>query len=255
MRAIIGATILILAATPLKAQQKADKIFHYSTMDAMRNGVYTGGLSVKEAKQKGDFGLGTFHLLDGELIALNGTIYRVATDGTVAIASDQRSIPFGSFTFFKADHTIILKDINTIDDLQKELLNHLPSKNRFYALKIEATFNNISLGGAIKTHESDTTGIAAFMKNRPVYTKSNVRGTIVGFYNPPYISGIDLSPFHFHFLSTDKNFGGHLMNGKLSSATITVYADEKDSYELALPNTDNAGYRRHWKTSETTATY
>jgi len=239
----------------LKAQQPADKIFHYSSMDAMRNGVYTGDLTVQDLKKKGDFGLGTYHLLDGELIALDGDVYRIASDGSVEIADDKRLIPFGSFTFFKKDHLITLENIQTTDMLMKKLLEVLPSSNRFYAVKREAPFRNLTLGGAEKVHEKDTTGIAVLMKTRPLYKKQNIKGTLTGFYNPSYIGGLDLSPFHFHFLSEDKKAGGHLIEGIFDSAKITVQLDEKNVYELILPGKNNGGYRRQWKSSALSAQY
>ena len=249
-------TIVVTALfTFLKAQQPVDKIFHYSSMDAMRNGVYTGDLTVQDLKKKGDFGLGTYNLLDGELIALDGNVYRIASDGSVEITDNKRLVPFGSFTFFKKDHLITLENIQTTDMLIKKLLEVLPSSNRFYAVKIETTFMNLTLGGAEKVHEKDTTGIAVLMKTRPLYKKQNIKGTLTGFYNPSYIGGLDLSPFHFHFLSEDKRVGGHLMEGTFDSAKITVQLDEKNAYELILPGKSNDGYQRQRKSSEPSAQY
>lgn len=68
-----------------------DKITHYSALDAMRNGVYTGGLTISEVKQNGDFGLGTYNLLDGEMVVLNGVFYRVKTNGEVVEISESKN--------------------------------------------------------------------------------------------------------------------------------------------------------------------
>ncbi|KXH81113.1 acetolactate decarboxylase [Chryseobacterium kwangjuense] len=235
--------------------QKADKIFHYSTMDALRNGVYAGDLTVKELKTKSDFGLGTYNFLDGELIALDGKIYRVATDGTVQEADEDRKIPFGSFTFFRKDQSVVLENIKNVEDLQQKILAALPSRNRFYAIKIEADFSTLTLGGAVKVNEKDTTGIAVFMKTRPLYKKQVISGTFVGFYSPGYVGGMDLSPFHFHFLSEDRKTGGHLVDGIFSASKITVQLDEKNIFEVRLPDSPNEGYQRNWESSGSKAQY
>ncbi|KFF23678.1 acetolactate decarboxylase [Chryseobacterium vrystaatense] len=255
IKSLLTIAMLNLLTVPFNAQQHDDKIFHYSSMDAMRNGVYTGDITVKDAKQKGNFGLGTYNLLDGELIALDGNIYRIASDGSVETADLKRLIPFGSFTFFKKEQSIELQGVRNIADLQKKLIELLPSPNRFYAVKIEASFRSISLGGAEKVNEKDTRGIAYFMKSRPVYQKENVKGTLIGFYNPPYAGGLDLTPFHFHFLSDDKSVGGHLIEGIPSDLKITVELDEKNAYEVILPNSNEAGYQRKWSSSEAKAQY
>lgn len=248
--------LIILSIATKSMGQQPDKIVHYSAMEAMRNGVYTGDVNVQQLSHKGDFGLGTYHLLDGELVALDGTYYRVAANGSVTKADPAITVPFGSFTFFKSDQTFTLKGIKDVAALQAAIIKKLPSANRFYAIKVTATFDSIILGGAEKLQESDTTGIAHLMKTRPVYKKQKARGTIVGFYNPPYIGGLDLSPLHLHFIADDKTFGGHLISGHLSAgATITVSIDEKDTYEIILPGKSNKGYRRKWKTSGAQSAY
>lgn len=70
--------------------KRIDKIIHYSTIDAMRNGVYKGSLTVKELKINGDFGLGTYNRLDGEMVVLNGVFYRVKSNGEVVIAKESK---------------------------------------------------------------------------------------------------------------------------------------------------------------------
>ncbi|MDN5396132.1 MAG: acetolactate decarboxylase [Chryseobacterium sp.] len=254
-KTLLRITLLSMFSVSLHAQQTEDKIYHYSSMDAMRNGVYTGDVTVKELRQKGDFGLGTYNFLDGELIALDDNIFRIATDGSVEMADEQKKVPFGSFTFFRKDQAFVMEHISTFADFQQKLLKILPSRNRFYAVKVEASFTSITLGGAIKVDEKDTTGIASFMKTRPLYKKQNIRGTLVGFYNPGYAGGLDLSPFHFHFISDDKKSGGHMVEGNFSNTKITVQLDEKNAYEVILPNSNDKGYQRTWTTSEAKAQY
>lgn len=254
IKTILPFSLLTLASVSFNAQQ-TDKVFHYSTMDGLRNGVYIGDLTVKELKKKSDFGLGTYNFLDGELVALDGKIYRIATDGSVAETDENRKVPFGSFTFFKKDQSMVLDHIKNVEELQQKILEILPSRNRFYAIKIKADFSTLTLGGAVKTDEKDTTGIAVFMKTRPLYKKQNIKGTFVGFYSPAYVGGLDLSPFHFHFLSEDKTVGGHMIEGNFSNTKIIVELDEKNVFEVQLPDNHNEGYQRNWTSSETKAQY
>lgn len=242
-------SILSVCST-VNAQTVEDQpIFHYSVMDAMRNGVYTGALSIEALAIQGNFGLGTYNQLDGEMVALDGVFYRVAPDGTVVKAENQRKVPFASVAFFKADQVFELSNMKNIEMLQQEIMRRLPSKNKPYAIRIESAFKELNVGGANKLAENDTTGLAELMKSRPLYKKKNVTGTIVGFYHPSYASGIDLSPFHFHFISRDKSYGGHLVSGELSSAKMKVSIDEKPGYQLILPP-DNEVFNRPWPVSD-----
>ena len=54
----------------------ADALFQVSTIDALSSGLYDGVATVGEIRQRGDFGSGTFEGLDGELIALDETVYQ-----------------------------------------------------------------------------------------------------------------------------------------------------------------------------------
>src|SRR5689334_16377932 len=52
-------------------------LFQVSTLDALLQGIYSGSVTVGELKQHGDFGLGTYEGLDGEMIVVNGHYYHM----------------------------------------------------------------------------------------------------------------------------------------------------------------------------------
>lgn len=225
--------ITVFAFLCFKAQaQQHDAIYHYSVMDAMRNGIYEGEHNIEYLATKGDFGLGTYNLLDGELIALDGVFYRITSDGKVMEETNRKS-PFISLVKFKKDTEITFDFDGTTEELKQKLLTLLPSQNMPYAIRINCSFSKITTGGAEKIAPGDTTGLAELMKKRPLYKAKNITGTLVGFYNPPYFSSIDLSPFHFHFIADDKTYGGHLIEGMLKGS-LTLSLDEKNGYNVEL---------------------
>ena len=118
--------IAILGFLSVKAQVQEERpVFHYSVMDAMRNGVYTGELSIGELAKKGNFGIGTYNYLDGEMIVLDGVFYRVDASGVIGVATNSLKIPFGSVAFFKADMQFELTDTKDIEELQNQGFNSL----------------------------------------------------------------------------------------------------------------------------------
>ena len=54
-----------------------DVLYQTSTINALLEGVYDGDITFHELKEHGDFGLGTFHALDGEMVALDGNFYQI----------------------------------------------------------------------------------------------------------------------------------------------------------------------------------
>ncbi|KFI17850.1 hypothetical protein IB75_18000, partial [Nitrosococcus oceani C-27] len=49
-----------------------------------------------------------------------------------------------------------------------------------------------------------------------------VRGTLVGFYVPDYMKEINVAKYHFHFLTADKEFGGHALGFNMINGTAYV---------------------------------
>jgi acetolactate decarboxylase len=52
-----------------------------------------GDSMVATLKEKGDFGIGTFNNLDGEMVALNGRFWQLDLDGYTHEAADTLTLP------------------------------------------------------------------------------------------------------------------------------------------------------------------
>src|ERR1700752_5428906 len=69
-------------------------LFQVSTSGALVAGMYDKEVSVKSILQHGDFGLGTFANLDGEMVVLDGKVYQVQGTGRVSEATPDARAPF-----------------------------------------------------------------------------------------------------------------------------------------------------------------
>jgi acetolactate decarboxylase len=83
-----------------------DEVFQTSTMGALLAGVYEGDVTIRELLRHGDFGLGTFNALDGEMLVLDGVCYQLRSDGSATIADAVELSPFAMLTWFQPDDTI-----------------------------------------------------------------------------------------------------------------------------------------------------
>lgn len=239
----------------IRKKSKDDRIWHYSMIDAMRRGIYEGTHTVKELKAHGDFGLGTFNHLNGELVALDGIIYRIPPSGKVEVASENLKSPFTSLTFFNADDVKTLSFTGSFEELQDKVQSLLTTQNLPYAIKIEGTWSEITVGGADPVSPEDTTDLATLMKVRPQYKAKNMKGTMVGYFTPSLLSNVDLSPFHFHFISDDRKFAGHLMSGNLVNAEIKIYLNEKSGYDIELLSENSRFRQLKFQGKESSAIY
>lgn len=130
-----------LAQTTSDAGQ--DLIYQVSTLPALSSGVFDGDVAIAELAEYGDFGLGTFNGVDGEMIVLDGSVYQVRADGVARIAEASTRTPFAVVTPFEADITAEVDAPMTCKKLEGFLDTLLPSKNTFYALKIEGRLQSL----------------------------------------------------------------------------------------------------------------
>src|SRR3989304_1174587 len=116
-------------------QKYEDVVFQTSTISALLEGVYDGNVTYKDLKKHGDFGIGTFNSLDGEMIGLEGKFYQIKADGMAYSVPDAMKTPFAVVTFFKPDKALLLDKLANCKQLEQYLDNLLPTKNIIYALK------------------------------------------------------------------------------------------------------------------------
>jgi acetolactate decarboxylase len=78
-------------------------LFQVSTSGALVQGVYQKAVSSQLLLRHGDFGLGTFEDLDGEMVVLDGGIYQVRSDGKVTLVVEDIGTPFAVVVRFTPD--------------------------------------------------------------------------------------------------------------------------------------------------------
>ncbi|RYG40262.1 alpha-acetolactate decarboxylase, partial [bacterium] len=79
-------------------------IYQVAAFEALRVGAYDGTTQVSKLMEHGDFGLGTFNGLNGEMIALEGKVYRISAFGEAHAPEKDVQTPFAFVTRFRADH-------------------------------------------------------------------------------------------------------------------------------------------------------
>jgi acetolactate decarboxylase len=234
------------------APQKPAAVFQISTLPALSLGLYDGGITFGDLLKHGDFGLGTFAALDGELIILNGTAWRVRADRKVSAVDRREITPFAAVTHFVPDITLRLPAAAVPAEyaaLQQRISAMLPTPNAPYAVAIQGTFARLKLR-SVPGQNRPYPPLADVVKTQTVWELKDIRGTLVGFRFPAYLSGVNLSDYHFHFISDDRQHGGHLLDGALQEGEIRVQTLR--GLEMQLP-TDAAFDRADLATDQSAA--
>jgi alpha-acetolactate decarboxylase len=216
-----------------------NEVFQYSTASSLMAGVAARGLSTPELLSRGNHGLGTFRSMNGEMIVMDGEMYRMK-DGAVVepinADNDDEVHPFAMVTPFQATHTLRahLPSKNSLLDI---LGNLLPgTKNHFIAVRIYGAYKSITVrtgNGQKEPHES----LTEVGKRQVVTVLEGVRGTLIGFVSPNFLQGITVAGEHLHFITDDKQRGGHLL-GLETEGEADISAAVMTTMHLELPKDD-----------------
>lgn len=227
---------LVIAMTGcLHFQKSKDVLFQTSTINVLLEGGYDGEMTYEKLKRRGDFGIGTFNGLDGEMIGLEGKFYQVKTDGRAYLVDDSMKTPFAVVTFFEPDKSVLLDKAENYGQLEQYLDKLLPTENIFYAVKIEGAFKYIKTRSVPRQNKPYPL-LVEVVKNQSIFEFHNVRGTIVGFWCPSYVEGINVPGYHLHFITEDRKAGGHLLECYLQNARIDI--DYTSEFYMALLKSD-----------------
>ena len=215
-----------------------DVLFQVSLLQGLTFGDYYGNIPVAELEQHGDTGIGTFDGLNGELVMLDGEIYRVAGDGSIEIVPDDETVPFSNVTFMDADLTKNLTEIENYTALCNELdkIVEERGKNHFYMIRIDGLFNEVNLRSVYAQEEPYMPLVEVLEYDQTFFNYPDIEGTVVGLYCPPYMSDLNAAGWHFHFISKDKTKGGHVLGINFVDAVLTM--DDTDAIQMILPDNE-----------------
>jgi len=217
---VVAIVVFVLSGV-LYAQSADHSVFQVSTYQALKQGIFDNETTFGELSKEGDFGLGTLNGLDGEMVALNGEFFQIKADGKVYSIPDHARTPFAVVTFFVPDKKVSLPKVNTIKGLQAALDDMQPNKNSVLAIKITATFSQITVR-SVPRQEKPYPGLEEALKHQTEFELKNVRGTLVGFIFPGYMDGVYVPGDHLHFIAEDKKSGGHVMDCTADKADIEI---------------------------------
>ncbi len=208
-----------------------NSLYLCAPVNALVEGIYEENIAFSEVKRFGDFGIGTFDCLDGEMVMLDGTIYQITSDGRVRQIEDEAKTPFSCVTFYRPFSHDELDGHLSHDDFLVWLQKLLPSPNLCYALRIEGRFDSIVLRSVPK--QESYRPLAEAAKDQPVFRFSKMEGTLAGFFTPAFLGSLNVPGLHLHFLSADLKHGGHLMT--CEPCQVRAGVQILNRVELALP--------------------
>jgi acetolactate decarboxylase len=202
---------------------RAGELYQTSLMSALMAGIYEGEATYGQIRKYGDFGLGTFNDLDGEMVGFDGTFYQLRSDGSARPVMDDQRTPFAVVTFFQPGEELDVIQPMTKSDLIATI-EKATDANLFSAVRVDGIFEEVRTR-TVQRQAKPFPPLTEATKHQAEKVFSNVQGTLAGFRTPTYAQGIGVAGFHLHFLRQDKQAGGHVLDyriraGKVQTCTV-----------------------------------
>lgn len=229
---VAALSLLIVIVIGCTSSRDAGVAWQNSTIDALLDGNYDGEVTFAALRKHGDFGLGTFDELDGEMLAVDGRFYQVRADGSVHRVDPKRITPFSIVTFFRSAKASPLPGTLTYAQLQEVLDRLREHDGRACAIRIRGTFDAVRTR-SVPRQEKPYRPLAEVVKTQATFNLRDVRGTLVGFWFPESMRHVNVPGYHFHFITDDATAGGHVLDLTLRKGVAQV--QELSGVYIELP--------------------
>lgn len=214
--------------------QEQRTLFQLSTSAALVQGVYQGCATVASVKTHGNFGLGTYEALNGEGLMLDGHVFQARSDGVVVEPDDACQVPFWVSTQFVSDRTAKLSKASNWNELCDQINAFRRSDNLFYAIRIDGVFEMMLYRVACQS--SPGTDLVSATNQQAEFRLEHVEGTLLGFWSPEYAKSFNIPGYHLHFLSSDHQHAGHVLD--ISGQNLQLQIMDINKMMITLPESD-----------------
>lgn len=236
----VALCLLSLVAVPAHAgtaysldlDPSKDVLYQISTVAKLKAGYYESEQTVADIKKHGNFGIGTFQGLDGEMFVREGRVWQIPVTGEPRLMPDNTGVPFCQVTQFEPDLLLKFKYVKDYADFQSRLLKELPGPDMMYAVHVKGDFQFVKARSVPKSEKPFPT-LAEVIAKQAIFPLENVTGDMVGWHTPAYMTGVGAPGLHLHFLDLTETKGGHVLD--FSAAEVTVELDVTPVMEIQLP--------------------
>ncbi len=212
-----------------------DKVlFQVSTATAVFEKVYDGDMTFGDLKKYGNHGVGLLNAIDGEFMAVDGDYYQFTVDSKAHPIPDDWKTPTANITMFEPEKSVVSHKSLDFDAFNSYLDTLIGTKNAFYAFRVEGVFKHVKTRSVPK-QEKPYLPLLEVVKQNQIYDFHDQKGVAVGFWVPHYMTGLTVTGYHFHFITEDRKFGGHLLECAVENVKIDV--ENIYGFQMILPQT------------------
>ncbi|HYW13530.1 MAG TPA: acetolactate decarboxylase [Longimicrobium sp.] len=210
----------------------AATVWQLAPAQLLIQGGYDGILSVAEVQRHGDLGLAGADKLNGEMVLVDGQFYQFLSSGQVVQPPSTMRLPFAAVTRWEGGRDVAVQPGLAYPAGMAALDPQVPDTNAFYAVRIEGTWDTL----VVRTFREQTPPyppLKVAQDSQVVQTLVNVRGTMVGFRQPPYTLPMTLPGYHLHFITDDHSRGGHVLS--FTARDVQMQVSPRPEFTVHMP--------------------
>ena len=168
----------------------AGTLAQVGAIDTLLAGNYDGTAPLAGLTRFGDFGVGTFDRIDGEMVVLDGVIYQVLGTGAVIRADLAGSTPFAAVCHFQGK--ALPGELRAIDfaALQRTIDAAYPAESVPLALRVNGRFTLVRTR-SVPAQQRPYRLLAEVTRAQVEFEAKNVTGTLLGFRLPAFVKGLE----------------------------------------------------------------
>ncbi len=208
------------------------KFTQISLFSVLLSGRYGGVITVAELKKLGNMSIATMDRLDGEMQMIDGIVYQACADGHVYLPKDDATVPFGTVAAFRAKRQFKFANVTSYELFEERMAECSPEDNIPLAVHFTGTFSRMKVR-AVGRQERDGVGLAEAAKDEALFDMNDISGDLVGFRLPEYLRGVNAPGWHLHFMDSERQHGGHVVNFSLLEGELRLC--QADDYQIHLP--------------------
>lgn len=202
-------------------EPKPNRLFQTSTMAALLDAVYDGEMTIEELLSHGNFGIGTFNALDGEMIINESVVHQFRSDGHAGAVQPEQMTPFACVTYFEPEMSIAIDAPKNKQELERLINEVIGNPNLFVAVRFVGEFEELETR-TVFCQCRPYPPMLDVVSRQPTQNFGATRGTMLGFRTPIYMQGINVAGYHLHFLDVAQKKGGHVTGYRVSKGRLEL---------------------------------
>lgn len=208
------AALALVAGVPLASADDAPTpagwVAQVGTYDYLVQPDYDGLAPLRSVVGDATIGLGTFDRLDGELVMVGGTVYRVGTDGTPRVAALSRTTPWLEAVRFTPQASMRVIPGTQCSALVPLIDDLASTSGGMVAVRLIGTFDVLT-ARSVPAQSEPYPPLSEVVADQTVFPLTDVRATLVGFRTGSDLLGVGAPGLHLHGLTRARDAGGHIL--------------------------------------------